>query len=512
LLPRIERYLLWTWLAIALLLGVFQALAARGSMNPDGIAYLDMGDAYLRGDWPTAIRSHWSPLYSWFLGVALRVVQPAPDAEFPLVHLVNLFIYCLTLGALAFTTFLLCTLEYTPLSLVTPDLLVSGLLYAICGVILRIQRRLAWQGATILGVLLGLGYLAKAPMLPIALVFLGTCAVLAGKRATQLAPAVVAMLAIVIPFVVVLSIANGRLTLGDSALLNYLWRIDGAPFVHWQGEPISIGVPVHHSTLLQARPSIFAFDSPFRVTYSAWYAPEYWFAGATPAFVLPAHLQAIQDALIVYARLVDALRCPLLGLAVLLALRPRFTRESLVFLVPASFACALYAMVLVEERYVAPFLVLFVLGALALLRLPRNGWRAALAGLVSVLVVVAVVLQADPDSLPTTDRLASSDDEQVNVALALRSAGIQPGDAVATGNRGFNAYWARLARVTLVAEVSGYDGTAVLESDARARAAAQQVLLAQPVRAVVAYSWPAQTADPGWRPVAGTGYFYYLVR
>jgi hypothetical protein len=102
-------------------------------------------------------------------------------------------------------------------------------------------------------------------------------------------------------------------------------------------------------------------------------------------------------------------------------------------------------------------------------------------------------------------------DEQAQVAVALRSAGIAPGDAVASGNRGFNAYWAHLARVRIVAEVSGLDGTAILDADPAARTAAQRLLLAQDVRAVVARAWPARTGDPGWQPIDGTDYFYYLV-
>ena len=71
-------------------------------MNPDGIAYLDMGNAYFRGDWTTAIRSHWSPLYAWLVAAVLWLAQPPPNLEFPLVHLANLLMYCLALGAFTF--------------------------------------------------------------------------------------------------------------------------------------------------------------------------------------------------------------------------------------------------------------------------------------------------------------------------------------------------------------------------------------------------------------------------
>ena len=86
------------WL-LALTLAAFQVWAAvrSSSMNADGIAYLDMGDAYLRGDWSTAVNPVWSPLYSWILGAVMAVVQPPMAWEFPLVHLVNFALFLLIL-------------------------------------------------------------------------------------------------------------------------------------------------------------------------------------------------------------------------------------------------------------------------------------------------------------------------------------------------------------------------------------------------------------------------------
>src|ERR1700730_9795316 len=79
LLDWYQRHATAAWLAVAVLLGSVQALAFRYTMNPDGIAYLDMGDAYVRGDWATAIRSHWSPLYAWLVAAVLWLPQPAPE-------------------------------------------------------------------------------------------------------------------------------------------------------------------------------------------------------------------------------------------------------------------------------------------------------------------------------------------------------------------------------------------------------------------------------------------------
>ena len=40
--------------AVILVLGLLQAWAGRHSMQSDGISYLDMGDAIVRGDWRMA--------------------------------------------------------------------------------------------------------------------------------------------------------------------------------------------------------------------------------------------------------------------------------------------------------------------------------------------------------------------------------------------------------------------------------------------------------------------------
>ena len=45
-------------------------------MGPDGISYLDIGDAYLRGDWYVAVNAMWSPFYSWLAGFWLMLFKP----------------------------------------------------------------------------------------------------------------------------------------------------------------------------------------------------------------------------------------------------------------------------------------------------------------------------------------------------------------------------------------------------------------------------------------------------
>lgn len=50
--------------AVTLALGALHTYFFRHVIHSDGIAYLDIASAYLRGDVPNAINAYWSPLYS----------------------------------------------------------------------------------------------------------------------------------------------------------------------------------------------------------------------------------------------------------------------------------------------------------------------------------------------------------------------------------------------------------------------------------------------------------------
>jgi hypothetical protein len=140
----------------AALLGGFGAVLARQYMNPDGVSYMDLGDALLRRDWQMAANGYWSPLYALLLGVANRVLHPGLEWEFPVVHVVNLSIYLVTMASFAYfwqalaprglggsasgvrraawpllgyALFLWSTLLLIEINDVSPDLLLAGVIF-----------------------------------------------------------------------------------------------------------------------------------------------------------------------------------------------------------------------------------------------------------------------------------------------------------------------------------------------------------------------------------------------
>jgi 4-amino-4-deoxy-L-arabinose transferase-like glycosyltransferase len=199
----LERSSLQVWvrivfLCVAVVFGFIQAWDSRNVMNTDGIAYLDMADAYLQSGWIGLVNPHWSPFYPWILSLALHLVKPSAYWEFAIVHLVNVLIYLFALLAfdyllrelianqkkddesnaravfpawaliaVAYLVFLWSSLSLITLWKKSPDMLMASFVYLATAIVLRIRRGNApWHMFLCLGAVLGLGYLAKAPMFP----------------------------------------------------------------------------------------------------------------------------------------------------------------------------------------------------------------------------------------------------------------------------------------------------------------------------------------------------------
>lgn len=160
-----EKRLHFVLIGIAVALGALHAWAGRFAMNPDGMSYLDIADAYFAGQWQMALNAFWSPLYSWLLGFGLFLLRPPPAWESTSVHAINFFIYCFALFSFVFflrslsrslpeervfprllwfsfgyALFLIITLHFISLALVTPDMLVAAWVFFAAGIMARVQQ------------------------------------------------------------------------------------------------------------------------------------------------------------------------------------------------------------------------------------------------------------------------------------------------------------------------------------------------------------------------------------
>jgi hypothetical protein len=304
---------LFTFCLVAAVLGAVSAAAARFAMNPDGISYLDIADSIIRHDWRNVVNGHWSPLYPLLLAVCLEILNPPPAWESTVVHLLNYGIYLATLAvftrflkrvtdyqigpeaayntgllprrtawyAFAYSVFVLATLHMISLGLVTPDLCVALVLVSCADLVLSVQQKSnALRYRVLLGVALGLGYLCKAAMFPMALVLLALLPVKLGRKPYCIPMHIVTILvfaAIIGPWILTLSKAQGHLTFSESSRLAYIWFITGDAGLHWSSS-LPSGL-LHPPKILFDRPVVLGFDEPIPGTYPLWRDPAYWLSG-----------------------------------------------------------------------------------------------------------------------------------------------------------------------------------------------------------------------------------------
>lgn len=483
----------WCFLTLA---GLIDTIYSRHAMQSDGISYLDMGDAIVRGDWKMGINAYWSPLYPWLHGVALRLLKPSSYSQFTVVHFVNFLIYLFALGcfdfllrmavadrsagestngsdslprwavfAVGYSVFLWSSLGLITMERVSPDLLMAGFLYLAMGLLLQLWARPQSLSLFVaLGAVLGFGYLAKAPVLPLAFVFLAISWILAGgwrKAAPRVLAAVIVFLAISGPWILAISRAKGRFTFGDSGRINYVLLVNHAsPAWYFQTLGTAGGHYLHPARKIFDSPPIYEFATPVRGTIPIWYDPSYWADGAVPKVSPGRELAVIHRWLMLYfGTLFDSQAGLFVGFVVLFFMAGRnlfveqMTARWPVWLTGLA-GLGMYALVDVEMRYVAAFFTLLWVGLFAGLRMPpgREGLR-----LVSLVTLAVVITMAGPVAASTAGHLAQvfkgEPHNEWRVAEDMRSLGVMPGDRVARIGGRYGTDWARLLGVTVVAEV-----------------------------------------------------------
>ncbi len=332
---RFTRLACWM---VCIAFALLEAWSQRQFINEDGASYLDMSDALLRHNWHLLINPIWSPLYPLLIGVATWLTRPSAQWEVPIVHVLNLIIF---LGALASFEFLLrqviCVLRReegpedassaAPLPvwiwqllgysffawstigmlwaprMVTPDLCVAMFVYLDSGLLLTLRASTKTsRTCLLLGLTLGLGYLAKAILFPMAFVFMAVAFFLIGdwrKAVPRIAMAFLAFCAVAAPLFIAMSIRVGRPSYSEAGNLNYAWHVNhvgagklaGGPFF-----PPTSGPPPylkHPLTLLHTHPDVFGFREPLAFTYPPRQDMEYWGAGTKVVFSLRNELRAI---------------------------------------------------------------------------------------------------------------------------------------------------------------------------------------------------------------------------
>jgi hypothetical protein len=534
---------------VAVVLGAVAAIAGRDTMNHDGVSYLDLADAYLRGDWGAALSGYWSPLYAWILAVAMGLAAPTPRWEYTLVHVVNFAIYLLALAcfevlikefiasyrervsvdavphwvwwACGYSLFVSVALTLITIRVVTPDMGLAAAVFMASALLLRIQRGDASLATWVcFGGLLGLSYLAKGAMFLVSFSFLASSLWSPGPLSRRLRHASAACLAfacVAAPLVVSLSIAKGRLTFGDTGRIAYAVYVNGQELVRPTG-----GTLRHPLRTSLESPRVFEYGAPIAATYAPWYDPSYWHEGERVRLDLGDQIRASATTLAALCRLFLDPWAQLnwtAGVLLLFATAPPSSRRAgrvvalLPSVVPAAAAAGLYMLVYLEPRYLAPFLPLVWLSVVSCLRWPTSeGARTTAAIVIAAIAATSTAAALSVSVWPPRADYRSTP-EYWQAAEALLRRGVAHGDRVAAitdrtvGVGG--AFVARLSRTPIVAELEGSRAFATATPVRRGEIIA--ALLQPGVRAILARGEPPPSVPAvRWTRLGETSYYVYV--
>ncbi|MGD0628523.1 MAG: hypothetical protein ABR987_04180 [Terracidiphilus sp.] len=534
----------------------------RFSMGADGISYLDMGDQYWRGNWHAALNAYWSPLYGWLTGLMFRLTKPGIRWEYPEVHLLNFVIFLAALASFEFfwrsmlksrtgnawtgasrlyawaLGYLMFAILYfgfgvkdslggEELSIVTPDLLVAALAFLAFGLVLRFCAGRSGVGSScLLGVALGVAYLAKSVMFPFGLVVMATLFAVCWKHRggwLRAGAALICFLAISTTFIAAISWNNHHLTFGDSGKLNIAWRVNGAwPMrIHWQGLGAIPAHPLHPTRKLLNWPEVYEFGAPVAGTYPVWYDPTYWWAGADsklhPGREIGRFMWSMEDLalyLVIPAGMLTAVVLLIFLFSDRISDSLRQMIRFLPVLAPTIALVMMYALVTWWPRYLTWAFLAGLCALIASTSISAEAQRVRVfraASLMLGVMLVAVLLQ-DFKGIRWQRGIWV---QFVEEAEQLRLMGIEPGNRVAViGDGSVEGFWARLDRVEIVAEVphaleTGDSATAFWNSGIEGEQAVLNILKSTGAKAVVAET-PPKILPPGWVPIGNTGHAVYF--
>src|SRR5579863_1771954 len=438
---------------LILALGFLQAWAGRFYIEHDGVNYLDVAQAYARHDWRYAINGYWSPLYSWLLAIIEVTFHPAPYWESTYLHLLNLFLFVLSLFAfefflsrifalvnslfpeisdqaarpawawwlLGYTAFAVCTLRIITLGNDTPDMGLAALVFLATGILadLRQSKRGLLRYA-LLGVVLGFAYLMKGVMFPLFFVFLFSAAFARGeiKKPDRRALATFAGFLIVsLPYAGALSLVRGHLTFGETGKVAYIHevlhadehKLDSVNRLTRETRKSGNSEAQHLPQKLTDDPPAFIYAAPYTLaTSAALYDPSYWWTGRTPRFDLREQVRAVSRAGVSFFHTLSTEKQWVAGWLVLVLFVAGWKRmwarlRQLWFIwFPPVVTLALYSLVLVEPRYAAVWITIILLVMFVAVDWPQLDSRRSIGAAVVLAIAITsgvAVLKGGFDNL-----------------------------------------------------------------------------------------------------------------
>jgi hypothetical protein len=508
-----------------------------------------MADAFGLGLWAELVNLHYSPGNAVLLGIVMKMLGLAPSSELLAAKVLNFLYYICALLALevllvqletdeefsssnrfrripwvafrsaAYGLFLVSSLLYVKIQVISPDMLVFCFTLLVAAVLVWIKKSAESYGKfVVLGLVTGFGYLCKTLFFPMTAVFVALSALYCAsvrKALPRVLVATVVFLIVSAPLFMAISMRLGRLSFGESGNYNYSY------FVSRKGSPTNIPERIWN------RPQVDVYAGQSAIaTYPSGFDLSYWNEGVTPSFDLDAQVSVLFRNVIA---LVDFTPCLYLAFLIWLCFQTRIASSFSVNLRPPSLSilfgaiavvgAGLFCLVLFEPRYVAPFVFL---GFAALLLWPQyrleapGTMRAAQIGsalITAVMVAMVVTGIWDQSFRALCDRGAKQSYfrtyfENVAVKDFLNHRGVTKGHLVAiAGTPSSGIYWARLSGVRAAGTIA--DHQEFLATSTQDRQRALNALRTRGFDAIVAGDQSfAGLQQEGWCHVPGTHNFF----
>jgi hypothetical protein len=517
---------------VTVALALLQCGAWDGTVNGDGVSYLDLARLYSHGRLSALANGYWSPLYPMLLASAMRatgVAGPQPLAtlltpEMRVVFAVNVLVMagaaaafgrllivlhravapapravvvCRVLAASAL--FVWCMIRFIGATSVTPDALLATWLLLVAAELVDATVQPPSTARTLrVAAFLAAGYWTKAVFFPVAALMLGAYLV-ATLRAVDraawrahLVRGLAPVLLLVAPLVMVQSASQHRLSFGETGRLNYRWYVLGAPHAAATAPDDSrtlapdassarrqaVALPLASGTTL--------YRGDVAGTFPYWFDPSRF----EPRDAIRVDARAQWERLEYNAHWYRVVAAPFVVLA-LIALAASLARGSLsarmlLPALPAATLIVLYALTHVEGRLAGPPILLLLVLALHLsssrppvsiapnldARTPL--WRRAslVAECIALVALGVLAVGRTAKRVPTgpTDTLAT---RLVSPAAELRARGLAEGSSIGIVGSPYGHYWAHQAGVRL-AVVTQTEGRSVPMGDAELAAIARE--------------------------------------
>lgn len=319
------------------------------------------------------------------------------------------------------------------------------------------------------------------------------------------------MLVVSAPLIGALSYRKGGFSYGEGGRHLYALTISG------QGEPI---FPPH---VVSERPRALSYKFDVDCTRPGAFDVCYFTIGFQPKYNWPVHFAfAARNAGLVFTQnpwlsllILWFLGQLLIGSFRVWSFRP--LHLSLVLIASGIWGTALFCLISMEPRYVAPFVYLAFMGIVAGLRytvneakpLHRATWSAVLISACLLAVLAHSAADQSLRGLVSTEEKASYREaffEEVAVRDLLWKNGLAPKDLVGiVGNPPM--YWARLAEVRILGEI--HDAKAFMQATAQDRAQADRGMKDAGFKAFVGKGRSFSSLhSEGWEQVPGTRDYY----